>query len=125
GPLQAGNPEVVKAINGLVSFWTFGEATGAPRLSHAGEYPLVDGHATKVARVAGGPFSGYSARFDGASTFLALPNAGLGALNISGADAQVTVVAWVKRDDADVGFIAGIWQEDNNDPRRQYGLFID
>lgn len=125
GPLQAGNPDVVKAINGLVSFWAFGEATGAPRLSHTGEYPLVDGHATKVARVAGGPFSGYSARFDGTSTFLTLPNANLGALNIAGADAQVTVVAWVKRDDADVGFIAGIWQEDNNDPRRQYGLFID
>ena len=125
GLSHAGNPEVVKAIDGLVSFWTFGEATGSPRLSHAGAHPLVDGHSTKVARVTGGPFSGFSARFDGTSTFLTLPHANLGDLNISGADAQVTVVAWVKRDDTDVGFLAGIWQEDNNDPRRQYGLFLD
>ena len=125
GVSHAGNPEVVKAIDGLVSFWTLGEATGTPRLSHTGSHPLVDGHSTKVARVAGGPFSGFSARFDGTSTFLTLPNADLGNLNISGADAEVTVVAWVKRDDTDVGFLAGIWQEDNNDPRRQYGLFLD
>ena len=119
GSLQAGNPDVVRAIPGLVSFWSFGEATGAPRLSHTGEYPLVDGHATKVARVAGGPFSGYSARFDGASTFLTLPNANLGALNISGANAQVTVVAWVKRDDSDHRLSRGVWQNVNHDPRRQ------
>lgn len=110
---------IVEAIDNLVAFWTFGEETGTPRLTRAGSHPLTDGHAAKVQRVLGGPFSGYSGFFDGTNTFLTLPNSALGALNISGENAKVTVVSWVRRDDPNIGFVAGIWQEDNNDPRRQ------
>ena len=123
--VHAGNPAIVESIDGLVSFWTFGEAAGSPKLSRSGQFPLADGNAALVTRVSGGPFSGYSALFNGTSSFLTLPNASLGGLNISGTNARVTVVAWVKRNDSNVGFIGGIWQEDNNDPRRQYGLFLD
>lgn len=123
--LDAGEPVIVEAVPDLVSFWTFGEAAGNPRLSRSGQYPLADGNAAQVTRTTGGPFSGYSATFNGTSSFLTLANASLGPLNISGPGAQVTVVAWVNRNDTNAGFLGGIWQEDNNDPRRQYGLFLD
>ncbi len=123
--VHAGNPAIVESIDDLVSFWTFGEAAGSPKVSRSGEFPLTDGNAALVARTVGGPFSGYSASFNGTSSFLTLPNTSLGALNISGTNARVTMVAWVKRNDTNVGFLGGIWQEDNNDPRRQYGLFLD
>jgi hypothetical protein len=38
---------------------------------------------------------------------------------------EVTVMALVRRDALGRGFIAGLWQEHDGDPRRQYGLFID
>ncbi|WP_139344426.1 hypothetical protein [Rathayibacter sp. VKM Ac-2630] len=38
---------------------------------------------------------------------------------------EVSVFALVRRRSEGTGFIAGMWQEDDGDPRRQYGLFID
>ncbi|WP_269523126.1 LamG-like jellyroll fold domain-containing protein [Coraliomargarita parva] len=118
--------EIVKSMPGLVAFWTFGEAEGDVRVSEVGDYILTDGGSTAVSRVGEGPFSGYSASFNGSSTYLSLPNASVGALDIAGDDAELTVVSWVKwTTTGNAGFVSGIWQEDNNDPRRQYGLFIN
>lgn len=116
----------VRAVPDLVAFWDFAEPAGTARASWPNGYELTDGNASvPVARVAGGLFSGYAARFDATNQWLTLPNAELGGLNIAGPSAQVTVVAWVRRTTENNSFIAGIWQEDNNDPRRQYGLFVD
>ncbi len=121
----AGNADLVETIPDLVAFWTFGENGGTRRSQFgASDFALTIGGGT-VARSVGGPFSGYSANFNGTTDHLRLANADLGDLNIAGSGADVTVVAWIRRDDANTGFIGGIWQENNNDPRRQYGLFVD
>ena len=53
-----------------------------------------------------------------------IPRAELGALNVCGPDARVTVVAWVKRSSAQPWqFIAGVWDETR--AKRQYGLFLN
>lgn len=62
--------------------------------------------------------------FDGAGGHLRLPPDEVGNLDMSAAG-QVTVVALVRRDALGHGFLAGLWQEVDSDPRRQYGMFID
>lgn len=62
--------------------------------------------------------------FAGDGGHLHLPPEDVGDLDMSGADG-VTVMALVHRDALGHGFIAGLWQERDSDPRRQYGLFID
>jgi hypothetical protein len=123
--LHASEKDLVKLIPDLVAFWTFGEATGQNRIDEISGYSLTDGHTDKVTRIEGGPFSGYAAYFNGSSNYLTIPNSQLGDLDIAGDGAEVTVVSWIKREETGTSFIAGIWQEDNDDPRRQYGLFID
>lgn len=101
--------------------WDFDAATG-PWSTVDGDLPL--------ATVAGAPTRavtpwGYGLTLDGSSA-LAIPAASIGRLNIGGRGGKaVTVAAWVKSTDTNAGFIAGAWQENNNDPRRQYGLFFD
>ena len=62
--------------------------------------------------------------FDGVTDALTIPAAETGALDVSRRGDQVTVVALVRRSSLATGFIAGMWQEDDSDPRRQYGLFV-
>jgi hypothetical protein len=68
--------------------------------------------------------SGCAALLDGEKQYFSLPHSSTGDLNIHGAGAEVTVVAWIRWDRVQSGFIGGIWQEHNRDPRRQYGLFV-
>lgn len=78
------------------------------------------GTATRVTT----PF-GTGINFTG-NSFLRLADTAIGRLNIGAAGGRaVTVAAWVNLNDTNAGFIGGLWQEDNNDPRRQYGLFYD
>lgn len=67
------------------------------------------------------PF-GYGVSFS--TSYLRIAPESIGRLNI-GAQGKnsVTVAVWVKRTNTGTGFLAGLWQEDNNDPRRQYGAF--
>ena len=109
----------------LVAFWDFSEAD-PPYLSKKGiaKFPLVNGLRSTVTTVTEGPF-GKAAAFDGSTDFLIIPATSVGGLNLSQFGNECTVIAWVKRESDSTGFIGGMWQEDDNDPRRQYGLFVD
>jgi hypothetical protein len=82
-----------------------------------------------VARVEGGPFSGYAAELNGKQYFK-IPYAETGDLNISGKDAQVSMFAVVRIIDLKQSrTIAGMWSEGkgaNDDTgTRQYALLMN
>lgn len=107
----------------LIAFWDWTGAT--PFVSQVGGHTLVDGAGSSVTISDAGP-SGKAATFDGSSDYLVIPAASVGSLNIGGNGSnQVTICAWVDRDETGISFIAGCWQEDDADPKRQYGLFVD
>jgi len=123
--------EDVVSIPDLIAFWVFGENPGTPRQSILVGAPLpleeVGGHSP---RVKGGSFSGSSVQFDG-KHYLMLPRAKIGALDIHGKDAQVSMFAVVKLDEIGKwgGTIAGIWSEGHgaNDDTgtRQYAMLYN
>jgi hypothetical protein len=125
-----GDPNVVKSMPGLVAFWTFGEPAGVPRQSIGTPnlHPLQE-VGGPVPRVQGGPFSGYSAEFDG-SRYLRIPYAETKDLNISGPHAQVSMFAVVSIVDLSSSrTIAGMWSEGkghgDDSGTRQYGLLMN
>ncbi|MDZ4288847.1 MAG: hypothetical protein U0984_12855, partial [Prosthecobacter sp.] len=128
--LKTAIADVIKTP-GLIAFWIFGENPGTPRQSIIAGAPLpleeVGGHIT---RSKGGSFSGSSVQFDGKHYFL-LPRAKIGALDISGKDAQVSMFAVVKLEEIGRwgGTIAGIWSEGqgaNDDTgTRQYAMLYN
>ncbi len=129
-PVPSGNPDVVTAMPGLVAFWTFGEEAGQPRrsLGTAHPHPLVE-VGGPVARVEGGPFSGYSAELAG-HHFLKIPYAETRDLNLSGPHAQVSMFAVVRLKDLEVSrTIAGMWSEglgrNDDSGTRQYALLLN
>lgn len=128
--MRAAMEEVIKSP-GLVAFWIFGENAGTLRQSIIAGAPLpleeVGGH---IPRVKGGPFSGSSALFDG-SHYFRLPRAKMGALDIGGKDAQVSMFAVVRLDEIGKwgGTIAGIWSEgqgaNDDSGTRQYAMLFN
>ena len=126
----AGDVGVVTNTPGLVAFWTFGEAAGQPRVSTGTKdrHPLQE-IGGPIARVAGGPFSGYAAELNGRQYFC-IPYAETGDLNISGRDAQVSMFAVVRiLDLRQSRTIAGMWSEgrgaDDDTGTRQYALLMN
>jgi hypothetical protein len=125
-----GDRSVVEHTPGLVAFWTFGETAGAPRLSIGTKekHPLAEVGGS-IPRVAGGPYSGYSADLDGKHYF-SIPYAETGDLNIGGPDAQVSMFAVVRIVNLRQSrTIAGMWSEGkgaNDDTgTRQYALLMN
>ena len=125
-----GDRTVVEKTPGLVAFWTFGEDAGQPRISSAtrNPHPLTE-VGGPVARVEGGPFSGYAAELDGRH-FLKIPYAETRDLNISGPTAQVSMFAVVRIVDLKVSrTIAGMWSEgkgaNDDSGTRQYALLMN
>ena len=132
--LQAAEPTgdrtVVEKTPGLVAFWTFGEEGGQPRVSSA----TKEKHAMSevngpIARMEGGPFSGYSALLNG-KQYWQIKHAELSDLDIAGPKAQVSMFAVVFIEDlAHSKTIAGIWSEGkgaNDDTgTRQYALLMN
>ena len=110
---------------GLIAFWDFSEPR-APFVSKAGRgrLALVQGAGSKVTKGTGGPLAN-SLVFNGTSDYLRIAPEDVGVLNIGKRGGnEVTVIAWTKRvDPSSPFFVAGLWREDNGDPRRQYGLF--
>ncbi len=125
-----GDPSVVTRMPGLVAFWTFGEEPGQPRRSTGTPHPHpLQEVGGPVARVAGGPFSGYAADLDG-KHYLRIPYAETRDLNISGPRAQVSMFAVVRIVDLRVSrTVAGMWSEglgrDDDSGSRQYGLLMN
>ncbi len=120
------NPPQPFAILDLVAFWDFQEEAGLDRLARGRRpYALME-MGGPVGAVSGGVFGERAALLRHGQWFR-LPRADCHELDIHGRDAQVTVVAWLKRvatpltDSCQA--IAGIWDETRR--RRQYCLFLD
>lgn len=106
---------------GLVAFWDFVEEAGQPRISKAAPALALQEMQGPIERVAEGPF-GQAIRLR-PGQWLRIPRADLGPLNIHGKDAQVSVVAWVRRESKTAWqAIAGVWDESRK--KRQYCLFL-
>lgn len=112
-------------IPSLVCFWDFQEPAGSPRISRgACAYALREA-AGPVARVDDGVFGPASAELK-AGQWFGIPRAECPALDIHGSEAQVTVVAWLRRyrkREVQCEAIAGMWNETRR--QRQYALFLD
>ena len=122
--------QAVAKTPGLVAFWTFGEEAGQARVSSGTKekHPLAEVGGA-IPRLAGGPFSGFSAELDGRHYF-SIPHAETGDLNISGVDAQVSMFAVVRIVNLKQSrTIAGMWSEGkgaNDDTgTRQYALLMN
>jgi len=115
--------EDVLTTHGLVAFWDFQEPAGAPRLSR-GPTPLaLQEQKGPIARVEGGVFGHYAAKIERGQWFM-VARTDIGPLDLHGKEAQVTVVAWILRDDpARWQAIAGVWDETRK--KRQYCLFLN
>ncbi|MBI3829295.1 MAG: LamG domain-containing protein [Planctomycetes bacterium] len=112
-------------IPGLVCFWDFQEAAGSARVGTGPHAYALREMAGAVARVEGGVFGAHAAELQEGQWFN-LPRAECPALDLHGKDAQVTVVAWLKRAPCATvhcEFIAGLWNETRK--QRQYGLFLN
>lgn len=102
-----------------LAFWTFQEPTGAPRVSTRAHhsYALTDGDAAHPVEstTSGGLFGPRTANFTAASPTQRLRAVRSAApaltTELTGADATVSVVAWVKRPGGRWfhGFLAGVW----------------
>jgi hypothetical protein len=128
-PAPTGDPAVVTKTPGLVAFWTFGEPAGQPRESTGTKHkhPLVE-VGGPIARVDGGPFSGFSAALDG-KQYWRIPHADLADLDIGGKEGRVSMFAVVLiRDVERSRTIAGIWSEGkgahDDTGTRQYALLM-
>ena len=68
-PILRASNEATNAVTqtpGLVAFWTFSEEAGQMRSSSGTKENLpLEEVGGPIARIDGGPFSGYSAQFDG------------------------------------------------------------
>lgn len=116
---------VLPVMGGLEAYWDWAGAT--PLQSKVGGHTLQQGSGSTVTVIdSGGGPTANAISLDGTTDFLVIPEASVGRLNL-GANGYnaCTVFAWIDRDDTDIGYIAGCWQEDDNNPKRQYGLFID
>lgn len=123
--LSAQEPPAVQAVlaqPGLVAFWDFRDAPGEPRRSLAKAPLSLQEQKGPIARVADGPF-GHTLQLN-AGQWLNIPREQLGPLDIHGKAAQVSVVAWLKRERKDAWQgIAGVWDESRG--KRQYCLFVN
>lgn len=109
---------------GLVAFWDWqnAERPFQNRLG-AGKWELGVAAGSPTPGGSPGPF-GPGVTF-GVNDALSIPPAEVGALNVARTGDQVTVVAWVdiSGTDTDAPFIGGIWDERDDKPGRNYGLF--
>lgn len=119
-PLVQGDPA---SIADAVAFWNFQEPAGSPRVSLLPpRHALIEGNGP-VKRAQGGVFGPYAAHIH-EGQWLAVPRSALGALNIHGPRAQVTVVAWIRRETSKQWqAIGGVWDESRK--KRQYYLFTN
>lgn len=115
----------VNQIENLVCFWDFNEEPGKTRISkYSQPYGLLEGD-QPIERNEDGLFGLYSARIKEGQWFY-IPRDRCPELNIYGKNAELTVVAWIKRDRKSYNqceAIAGMWNE--TEKKRQYCLFLN
>ncbi len=124
-----GDASVIQSISDLVAFWTFGEQAGQQRTSTGttNVHGLSEAGGS-VTRVDGGPFSGYAADLSG-SGYLSIPYAQTADLNIHGASAEVSMIAFINLAAMRSTTVAGMWSEgsgaNDDSGTRQYALLLD
>ncbi len=109
----------------LISFWNFqGDGPDHAAMGSA-RYLLVErGGSVPVVECEGAPFGRRAVAF-GAGAWLEVPRSECPALNLHGPEAEVTILAWIRRSRSPVGgceAVAGMWNEHG---RRQYCLFLN
>ena len=117
--------EKIEALPGLVAFWDFQEPEGQPRRAHGPYGYQLREMAGNVKRVEGGVFGHYAAEV-AYRQWMSIPRHECPALNLHGAKAQITLLAWLKRrrkPEIQCEAVAGMWDETRR--KRQYALFID
>lgn len=109
--------------DGLVAHWDFGRDDWR-RPSHGDpDLVLEDGAGSGAAP---GEIGGRRLLvLNGTTDFLRIPAERVAGLDVGRRSGQVTVLAQIVRTGPGLGFVAGMWQEDDDDPGRQYGLFVD
>lgn len=115
--------DLPSVATGLEAYWDWSGTT--PFRARVGDHTLAQGEGADVAvvGVSEGPCA-TALTFDGARDYLIIPAGSEGRLNLgAGGYAACTVFAWIERDTTTGAIIAGCWQEDDGDPRRQYALF--
>lgn len=115
-PAAATLPPTGDPLATTVAEWNF--ATD-PARSLDGRWTLHDMPGSRVRHL-----PGVGIAFDGRHDGLRIDSADVGDLHVAARGDRVTVVARVRRHAWGTGFVAGMWQEDDLDPRRQYGLFV-
>ncbi|HMO49546.1 MAG TPA: IPT/TIG domain-containing protein [Kiritimatiellia bacterium] len=107
----------------LVAFWDFQEEAGDRWDRSTNRFRLVEqqGPVPRIHPADGAPFGPYAARLPG-DRYLHIPRSELGPLNIHGSNSQVTVIAWLRRENMWINAVAGIWNETRS--KRQYALFF-
>jgi len=113
----------VEAVPGLVCFWDFDEAEGEARVSKGREnYSLKEVNGP-VSRVEGSAPGKHAVRIKSGQYFR-IPEGEFEAIDIHGSNAQLSVVALVRRQaDSHWQAVAGIWNETKK--QRQYCLFLN
>lgn len=116
-------PAALAGLDGLVAFWDFREEAGQPRVSRGPHALALQERNGPVARADTGVFGPHSAQIKRGQWFI-IERKDIGPLDLHGKDAQVSVVAWVRRaDTAAWQAIAGVWDETRK--KRQYCLFLN
>lgn len=116
-------PEIIAGREGLVAFWDFREDAGKARISLEGNQLSLLERDGDIERVDTGVFGPHSARIRHGQWFM-IERKDIGPLNIHGKDAQVSVIAWIKRETTPAWqTIAGVWDETRS--KRQYCLFLN
>lgn len=116
--------KAVLKTKGLISFWNFKDGS----LQAQGPFPYrLRETQNSPEKNTDGPVSGYSLAFS-EGDYLSIPRAECPALDLHGKEAQVTVLAWVKRapktiKPTECEAVAGMWLE--TDKKRQYCLFMN
>jgi len=116
--------EAMVKRDGLVAFWDFQEPAGQPRVSRGPEALALREMKGPIERVeSGGVFGPHAAKIKSGQWFI-IERKDIGPLNLHGKDAQVSVVAWVRRaEKSSWQAIAGVWDETRK--KRQYCLFLN
>lgn len=116
----------IVSMPGLVSLWDFQEPCGTPRRAKGPQASVLREPAGAVSVADDGVFGPRCVSL-GDGPYFSIPRDELGRLNVHGRQAQVSVVAWLKRRPCTVGHngcqaVAGIW---NEHARRQYCMFLN
>ena len=63
--------------------------------------------------------------FNGKDAYLEIIHSKVGNLDVAKYGEEITILAMINPVTIGTDYIAGMWQENNHDPQREYGLFID